>query len=285
MLDRGADVAGGKRANPFLLSDEIKRLAAPLILSTTYPLNRSATKKLVIGLQPQMDGHFEPSIKLINKEETAGIALNCDTWADVTDHVGGIMEYYDSTGFSAIRQRDPVQLGEYKIVYTTSYGKKAIAFDHCRKQPESVAVLMDCEPENQKKFYHPPPLLLQKSTFEGLIQLIVCVDERLHRLHRYSADVDKCFDSIVANLRVKLPDEPMEDLTIPKVQNLLKKHEKDLKNSAQNSGMSLVFLEHFFNITYAELTVLCVPLIINEMKKKKIAKRNPVLPPQYGAWR
>lgn len=286
MLDKGGEFARGKRGSSFLLSDEIKRAAAPLILSTTYPLNHSATKKLVIGLQPDMNGHFDPVIKLINREETIGIALDTETWPDIVELIDEIMEYYNGDGFGPLAQPDPAQVGQYKISFTTSYGKKAIGFDRWRKQSDPEAELLVDGAKNRKKHYHTPPLLMQKQTFEGLIQLVVCVDERIHRLRRYTTDVNKCFDNIVVTLRTKIPDVlPPENLTISSVQEFIRKFAKDLKLSAQNSGLSLVFLEHYFDIIYAELTALCVPLIMNELKSKKIARRNPLLPAQYGAWR
>ena len=58
-----------------------------LLLSTTYPLNSSHTKKLCVGLQSTKEGTFQPNVKLIGNY-TERISFDSNTSQQFQENMG-----------------------------------------------------------------------------------------------------------------------------------------------------------------------------------------------------
>ena len=64
------------------------------ILTSTYPLNNSASKKVVVGLYYSKNSKcFKPFIQLLNSHYTHGLKLNSNTWSDIQNRFQDITYY------------------------------------------------------------------------------------------------------------------------------------------------------------------------------------------------
>lgn len=264
---------------PSLSAEEIKRLETPLILSTTYALNRSATKKICVGLQPRSNGCIEPIIKLMTNQSGSGggIVLDSPAWTMLQTHIPTIDEYF-KTGLVNAWQANwltqipkPIQIGNQKIIFTASFGEKAVVFDRdtsmeLQQQPSVDDGFEDDQPRRKKLRCYTPSVIMQKPTFQGLCDIVVCVDERFRRLERFKDNVQKCVDIMCHELRQFLPsDESPESIHEIRVKDLIDAHRGPLKESVERR-LDPAFVEHFFNIVFAELTTLCIPYVTQALK-------------------
>ena len=154
-------------------------------LTTTYPLNNSASKKVIDGLYYSKNFKcFKPFIQLLNSHYTHGLKLNSNTWSVIQNRFQDITLYFDNLG--NIERNDKIRLNDVDIIFTTSYGTKSVIFDRGFTNQEST---------KRRKTYT-PAVIMQKRTFEGLKRTAVCIDERFHRLERITSLVNQCKDLI-----------------------------------------------------------------------------------------
>ncbi|EFN79641.1 hypothetical protein EAI_08602 [Harpegnathos saltator] len=103
-----------------------------MLLSTTYSLNTSDTKRMQIGLQASNDGTtFEPTIKLSGNTSTE-IQFDFATWEKFKEY----MKYIDDYLHSVTRVvPEPVHINYMTITFTTAYGTRAIMVIENMKTP------------------------------------------------------------------------------------------------------------------------------------------------------
>lgn len=262
-----------------LTEDEKKRLELPLILGTTYALNQSETKKVSVGLQLRDDGSIQPVAKLQNNSMAGGIVFESKDWNLLQTHLPAISKYFEGGQKTAWgsdwRSPSPIRVADCEIRFTSSFGTKSIAFD--RRGLETIAEKDDDKDEGlgtppKKRRKYSPAIVLQKPSFDGLIALMVCTDERFRRLQRHVAQVQLCFDVLVAELLMYIPSkETRENIDSFRVKDLIKNNFKALKESVKRR-LDPSFVEFTFGIVFLELTVLGIPLIILEIRRYLMKK-------------
>ena len=107
------------------------------ILTSTYPLNNSASKKVVVGLYYSKNSKcFKPFIQLLNSHYTHGLKLNSNTWSDIQNRFHDITLYFENLG--NIERNDKIRLNDVDIIFITSYGTKSVIFDRGFTNQEST---------------------------------------------------------------------------------------------------------------------------------------------------
>ncbi|EFN87065.1 uncharacterized protein LOC112589874 [Harpegnathos saltator] len=109
------------------------RYESYMLLSTTYPLNTSHTKRMQIGLRASNDGTtFEPTIKLSGNTST-GIQFNFATWEKFKEYMKYIGDYLHSVTRAV---PEPVHINDVTITFITAYGARAIMVTENTKTAE-----------------------------------------------------------------------------------------------------------------------------------------------------
>ncbi|EFN84503.1 hypothetical protein EAI_02533 [Harpegnathos saltator] len=109
-----------------------------MLLSTTYPLNTSDTKRMQIRLRASNDETtFEPTIKLSGNTST-GIQFDFATWEKFKKYMKHIDDYLHSVTRPV---PEPVHINDVIITFTTVYGARAIMETENMKTTEGIAVV------------------------------------------------------------------------------------------------------------------------------------------------
>lgn len=252
--------------------------ASPLILSTTYSLNHSATKKITVGLQLRVDGSIQPIVQFQNNSSSGGIVFDSEAWSLLQSHLPAVSKFFTGgqkvTASMGHRVPAPIRVGDNEILFTSAYGSKAVAFDRYRRG-EFLEAEDHLEDEGPTRKYgkYAPVILMQKGTFNGLLNILVCVDERFRRLQRNVTHVQKCADVLCAELQLHIPIGQLTDnVDCFEVRELIKNNNKSLKEAVR-LRQDASFADHTFPIVFLELSVLCTEYIAHELRKALAARK------------
>lgn len=256
-----------------LTEQEKRRLEAPLILGTTYSLNQSETKKVSIGLQTRANGSIQPIIKIQNNTVPGGIVFEASEWNQLQTHLAEISKYFAGdqqkiVWGSAWRTPSPIEIGECVVMFTSSYGSKSIVFD--KRGHDTVDTIEP--PEQKKRKIYSPAVVMLKPSFDGLINIMVCLDECFRRLQRNITHVQKCAEILCGELLLYIPETEIPDkVNDLRVKELIKNNFKTLRDAVK-LRMDPTFVEHTFGLVFLELTVTCISFITHEIKKSIAVK-------------
>lgn len=267
-LPRGTDDSGAA-------AKELSKRSAPLLMSTTYSINQSGTKKISVGLQPRPSGQFEAVVKLSGNHSFRVVVLEQSEWIALQSQVNVISDYFATSQSAPYTAPSPIHIGSCVVTFTTSYGMKSIVFELRNQLQRPTDEPADANHKrgseasahkNRTRNYSGGAIVMQQPSFEGLIDVIVCVDERFRRLQRYAVDVAKCFAAVTTAMYMEMPrDGSVANITEIMGKKYIATNIKSFRAIALGSNLSAVFVEHFFDIAFAELTVMCVRSMLNEM--------------------
>ncbi|KAL6258350.1 hypothetical protein P5V15_010298 [Pogonomyrmex californicus] len=106
-----------------IFENSVQNVEQNLLLSTTYPLNTSHTKKLHVGLQlSRKERIFEPVVKL-SGNSVEGISFDPDTWQQFQDSIRYMSSYFNGSSKSKV---NPITFANIFINFTSAYGAKAV---------------------------------------------------------------------------------------------------------------------------------------------------------------
>lgn len=241
---------------------EIKRHLNFSLLSTTYPLNTSCSKKIVVGLLYNHDtDNFEPTITLLNYQYSTGLNFDSETWTRLQEAFTEISRYFDS---GSRYQPSKMNIGKLDIVFTSSYGIKSVIFDLPR-------IFEDTKQGGCKKRMYTPAVVLQKRTFQGLRRVSVCVEERFNRLRRIASEVNQCksfvFNEIKDLFSASDMDQP-NDVILSIISDKSRKIKDSVKSKFDKKNK--VFLEHHFDMAFFEMIYVCSGIFYNLLKQHYI---------------
>ena len=154
---------------------------APQVFCTLYPLNKSFTKKVIIGLEydetaDKLDDEcYKPVVRLLSND-FEGVAFSCDDWEDFKTSFNDIDKYF--RGLDTGLKDQKIYGNGWILKFTTSHQDKAIEIEEDRRP--GVGRI--------KRFRH--SLIIKKVTFDCLQEFIVkCVDTRLKYLSSIASSV------------------------------------------------------------------------------------------------
>lgn len=230
------------------------------LLSTTYPLNSSASKKINVGLV--YDAQTEcliPKIQLLNAQYSQGVLFVPATWYQIHGHFDNICRYFYSNS-KAIP--DPLSIDDINILFRTSYGVKSIIFeqktdDNSTKGNKTVF---------EKQFA--PAVVMQDRTFSGLRQSIFCVQDRLNHLCDIASEVNQCKNLILNELKSIISNQEIfSDQAVEIVKCVIQEKSALLKETVKNKirTNNAFFIEKYFNIAFLELTTIYKSIFHHEL--------------------
>lgn len=199
-----------------------------LLLSTTYALNKSNTKRAIIGLTYH-GGLYRPVVKLSGGGPPSKyVTLSVADWEALVDQMSTMDEYLRHSYVSTYAEYGIPQkifLPQHDINFTTAYGARAIAIDErpviekpnvtdggnssktISEDSTQQTTQVDGPIPKKKKFENPPGVILQYATFDGLRDVRECIAERLKWLENNSAFVNRLYDTVINFVKEKITAE------------------------------------------------------------------------------
>lgn len=190
-----------------------------LVLSTTYALNKSNSKKVCIGLE-YSDGYYHQVIKLIsNGPAHKNVTLDENSWDILKDQFDAIAAYLNNSYSFYHEFGHPVKvfLTNHDLNFSSSFGTKSIVIDERPKNPqpsEKEEGEMTSQPvcKKMKTYNNPPGIVMQQPTFEGLRTYRSLIDQRIDFLKTLVGKVNRTYDYVLEYLKDALEAEEPQKL-------------------------------------------------------------------------
>lgn len=249
----------------------LKKFQKHLILSTTYGLNKSFSKKVIVGLEEQTDGKFEPAIRVMNNC-SYGITFKLNSWTKLNQEINQISAYFDSDCSQSEEWKNDVDINEYFIVFTTSHGAKAIVFD---PKPEEDEEHPDDNSTKKLKLYS-PSIVMQKTSFDGLKNIIPCLNERFQQIDKLTESVNLSKNFLVQAVCSYLEEQDTGPPSEEFIKQLILAKADRLKEDSQ-SILQPEFVKHHHEIVFLEFMALFAESFASEIKQSILEKlsKNP----------
>ena len=221
-----------------------------MLLSTTYGLNSSYTKKIHVGLRNlEKEGFdFLPYVKL-SAGGAEGIYFDMTTWEHFQQNLGIMSEYLDGGSIKP----NPIIIGKIIINFTTSYGARAVlaAYRETEEEgaaEENTASANENEPTTKKRKTYSVALVMQKTTFQGMLNVLDCVNANLNQLNIIASSANECAKYLVNEIQINLPIKGYIENVIVKL--TLKANCQDIQRNVRNQLKDLTFLDAHFEIFF-----------------------------------
>ena len=244
-----------------------------LLLQSTYALNKSHSKRVLIGLDNSNGGILKPVIKF-STNTSKYVTFDEEEWIALVNE----MEYIRTYLRDCYQQHETniLHLPKHLIRFTSAYGSRAISLE---EKTESLmrqlavqlgysepapAVTDDNHQRRKCGEKAPPTTVMQLSTFEGLIQVRECIDARLKILKEMTPAVVGILDEITRILHDELNKEDEATRTDVTTNSLafvryytLRKVE--IENVVRVEMKSTEFNENTVNLILAEILAFALP--------------------------
>lgn len=186
--------------------------------------------------------------------------------------MGLIAEYFNGNNKS---RPDPIIVKNVAINFTTSYGTRSILLAY--KENEEAAMenieiqhrgtTTESQPPMKRRKTFAVAIVMQKSTFHGLENIVKCVDAHLKHLQDLADNVNKCAQYLIKEIELNLPKSYI-DGDIVKLS--LKGNYNEIARNVRTQINDLTFLDMYFDIVFVEIT----SLRFNEILRIILSNRN-----------
>ncbi|XP_029677841.1 uncharacterized protein LOC115244391 isoform X2 [Formica exsecta] len=220
-----------------------------LLLSTTYGLNSSCTKKLHVGLQATNDDCFVPIVKLTGNY-IDGICFDIDSWQQFQISMEQMRLYLSENQKT---RPSPIIINNISIGFTTAYGSRAVIVTYKENAEQSASngeAEEQAQPPLKKRKTQNIAIVMQKATFLGLENIARCVDAHLSQLVCIADTVNTCANYLINEIELKLPSAYI-DREIIKL--IVIGNFQEIERNVQTQIKDLTFLDVYFNIVFEEL--------------------------------
>lgn len=227
-----------------------------MLLSTSYGLNISHTKRIHVGLQMTSDGVFVPMVKLTGCNAD-GVYFDEDSWRQFQENMDLILEYLSGEGKL---KPNPITINNITINFTTAYGARSILAAYKENEENTDTANGNIQkdetsgdPPAKKRRTYTVAIVMQKTTFLGLKNIVKCVDAHLAHLQSLANSVNDCARYLIKEIELVLPKNYIDENI---VRSTLKGNYNDIVRSVRTQITDLTFLDMYFDIIFLELTSL-----------------------------
>ncbi|XP_048515930.1 uncharacterized protein LOC125502161 [Athalia rosae] len=260
----------------------LKKSDRHLLLSSTYGLNASWSKKLTVGLRLRMNGTFESVVRLINNY-SSGVSLGLEGLASLIANLPKLEEYFvkkDAPGdnlFALVN--DTIALdGGCSLRFTTAHGAKVIAFYSTETSGNGDDATIENSPQEdddeedtatqgaKRRKVYTPVIVMQKVTFDGLKHIACCANERLLQLDALLGDVNRSKESVVRYFASIITARKIKAPTLQQIHGAVC---DDIETAREVVCMQfdIGFRDYFFDIVYCEMMRLFLLYIVADIRQ------------------
>lgn len=262
-----------------------KKSEKHLLLSATYGLNASCTKKIAIGLGLQSGDEFEPVIKFLSNAAD-GVCLGLSSWTELANALETISDYFEVPMCEDGQwYLDEIELGDCNVRFTSAHGARAIRFDVYNGSGDTAAAeeavregsrsaQEDGSPLLKRPKLYIPSVVMQKTTFDGLKSVFVCVDEQVRRLQRIASRVNQCKREYIKYVVSRVERLAVREPSLQVIAQIAKNEHGNVREIV-NRLSEPAFIDNYLDIVLLELSRLFPNHIAVEVKQQLEVKRTP----------
>ena len=168
-------------------------MADQLLCSSLYGLNKSFSKKAMVGIEVTTKGELEVVVRLIGNDY-AGVRFTPNQWKHFTDSLEDIDAYFKTYDKSGV---DSKIVGPGFIIrFTISFADKAIEIEELNGQESA------CPPVKKYK----RSVVMKQSTYEGLKSATRCIRAKMENCGRMIEFADVVIRELGKKIRPKFED-------------------------------------------------------------------------------
>ncbi|XP_072766285.1 uncharacterized protein [Anoplolepis gracilipes] len=239
-----------------------------MLLSTTYGLNSSYTKKIHVGLMAS-DGEeldFLPIVKL-SSHNAEGIYFDMESWQKFQENMEQMSLYLNG---DKIKQ-STIIIDKIIINFTIAYGARAVLVAYRENvqedlPSENIEDMNANGPTPKKQKTYSVAIVMQRATFLGLKNIVGCVNARLNQLNLISNSVNECARYLMNEIEINLPINSNINSSIIKL--LIKSNSKEIERNVRIQLKDLSFFDIYFEITFLEIISLYFNQIVHMIVTK-----------------
>lgn len=234
-------------------------LPLQLFFSTSYRMNKSFSKLVDIGFFWR-SGVPERVVRVTDSCHR-GITFNIDGWNRFCLDVQQCLTHFDNNDFNG-PVIESISHPDYTIRFTTSYSDKAIIIIETPQDDEGVTG---------------PSVVMKKVSFDSLVALIPCVDQRLDELAKIEETVISCREEIVTYVIEKMrTDGNFINTSASDAIELIVKLYRDhmTKTVINNLKQAKPDTSDKHELILSEIITLFLDDIVYLVRKKSCAKRS-----------
>jgi hypothetical protein len=162
-------------------SKEVTDLKSRELFRTIYPMNKSGSKQIIIGLDPCQN--FAPTL-LLCKSGWSGYRLSLEGWQTLLSSLDFITGYFMNTLQDGHETTLNLSMTE-KITLRHQFNSKLISFSKTEDDSNGLTIA--------------------KPTWEGLLNIIPCINHTLNVFTNICGDVSRFFDALCTEITNQLP--------------------------------------------------------------------------------
>lgn len=239
-----------------------------MLLSTTYGLNFSYTKKIHVGLQTSIndDFDFQPFIKFSSKGAD-GICFNMVEWQKFQENMKLMSDYLNGNNITL----NSIVIDKIIINFTTAYGARALLLTY-RENAQEVQPLENTTTKEEisatkKQRTYSLAIVMQRASFLGLENILDCVNANLNRLNIITTSVNECAKYLINEIHIRLPISGYIENDIIKL--TYKSNCQEIQTNVRTQLKNLTFLDDQFEIVFLELIALYFDRIVHIIRLQR----------------
>ncbi|XP_071631392.1 uncharacterized protein [Temnothorax longispinosus] len=145
-----------------------------MLLSTTYGLNSTHTKRINVGLQATSEGVFVPLVKLTGNCAD-GVYFDEKSWQQFQKNMRLVSEYLNR---ESKLKPNSISINNISVNFTFTRTDQRTGEENC--------------PPTKKRKTYAVTIVMQKPTFLGLKNIAKCIDAHLSHLKSVADNVNNC---------------------------------------------------------------------------------------------
>lgn len=230
-----------------------------LAKSVIYGLNKSFGKIILAGLELN-SVQFTPVVKVLSNT-FAGPSLNAEDWKAFKSDFACAKRYFNATTAESDKMCNTrIEHRAHYTLLTTCYMQKSVCFGTINDNSESCKHEEEAGEPSAKRFRrYSPNIILQRPTFEKLVEISTCIDMYLQQLEKNKAVLQQCLDEVVSHARDTMLERDittaaLRDIIVSK--DFLEKVFEHTKTKLETSEIHREFIENSLKPSLFEIIAL-----------------------------
>lgn len=191
--------------------EDYRPLSKALLLPAAYSLNTSNSKFVTVGLELINGEEFEVAITFSSRC-SIGITITPEEWRELCCMMTVITRWLNEPADNDAAAPPPssLEIGRLIVRFTTAYKQKAIVIAVKEEEDHKAS-------SKQSKNGFSPDIFMQKVTFDGIVTLIPCINQRIRLLREDLELVKKIRDTLIRKIIRDATEDEWEETTRERV--------------------------------------------------------------------
>lgn len=238
-----------------------------MLLPSSYNLNKSATKRVSIGVARTSCGVLTAEIYLEDVSKT-GVKMDSETWTELYETFPTIKTFLESDDGETTAANFIIIRNIRIALKLTCFGR-VVVFENIRDDENNgsghqLANRTSGSPDD-KKFK--PSVTMKKVTFDNLEKVFECVAIRIRYATKLIGTISLCIDSICKEI-LKRCQNPLHDAQM--IRQIMCIYQLPIKQEVWNSLAEQECTADEFNIIFHEIIALRFDIVLREILERRL---------------